>query len=1093
MADDTTNSTAVTPEPVQQSTTPTDTTTNPPAPTPTQQPSGADTQASGDSGAPDTSLQPQGTYDTQQPSTAGTGAALQPQTTGDNQVAQPTPPAPMPAPADAQAQAQPMTFTQKLLKTSAEIFKAMGGGDQYTTSIDANGNTTRTPVKMDKTHLGLAIALEALQGGLAAAPAHGTNATGAGAAAGLEQGEKIGEQRAQVQEQADQKAQQDYVRKFETTKANLQMFETMQAVGKHSFDVANAPVEAYKAWLENLREKNKDMIADPDVNEQEALSIEQHSMHELMRIPTVTLHKLDNDGKPLWTNNQGNPVPPNTLGATPAWDYRFAMVHRDADGGFRDAEGNVLPAVQKQIAQGKLPDTINNSAQDAQVPLAGLVYNTAKVEAANGLKEYLYGDHGVVQLANMYRDRRDAMSGTAPNAYDPAKDSIYDVFGGNVSALSDFVQSHASPQAIKDNNPAMIPAGDDWTGDVDRTGPVPIRIYPDKDTGAKATDVYLTSRQQSLPKESVTDFLSSVTGGAHAGNATSIQPVVEREAKANGLDPNVVNALIATESSFKPGANGSDTDPKSTAKGLMQVNNPTAKTYGLDPDKMYDPEYAVQAGTKVLAAKIKDAGGDVRKGLMNYFGSDDDKKNAAYADGILSKAAQFKDKPSLLQQYEGNQGNQDVASLAAQALKINGATNVNDAPDHAKPVGDWDAEFKKNPTMADHAVQAFQIAMKNSGGDPSAALKAMQSPRQAAFIEKLMGGPEVAADSKTMNAIIKTGLTESVKNDAKLQYEENKRANEQKDIIKRNQPLIDNIVNGGTLDPTSIATMRASDRETIFGEILRRTGGRFSLQALRNMNNLSSEIADKYTVGSFGNQVANIQTAYGHAGAAFDDLQQVKALLPSGNISPYLNRPVNEVIKNLRSVNPQAADALARYQLNLHNATVDWQNLLSNGHALHENEEEYAAKLINDATPFGTAETQLKALMSSAGQRIIPLNERYSNTFSQNGTKVNYPNLIEPQTVDVIRKMNDPLTMQQVARFESGGSNYGGKTGISSPGKQVGLYLAPTAPTKGAKPTPDVYARFVTVYGKTDPGGASSYGTIKQALAANGWDTSALK
>jgi hypothetical protein len=1086
MADDTQNSTAVAPAPDQQSSITPDTTTNPPAPTPTQQPDGADTQAGSLTALTPGPQDPNAT--TPGPLASLTPGGPQTQDAPDQYVPS-TLPQPTNAPpkvaTPAAAPAAPLTFTQKLLKTSSEIFKAMGGGDQYTTTFDANGVPTRTPAKMDKTHLGLAIALEALSGGLAGAGAHGTAATGEAAGAGLQEGEKIGAARNAQQEQADQKAQQDYVRKFETTKANLQMFDTMQAVGKHSYDIANGPVTAMASYMEYWTQHDPDKIIDPDVDEKTALAVSNNPLYHAFRVPTQTIPKLDSNGNQIYTDHAGMPVKQGTPGSTPAWDHRFALVHRDADVRLKGDDGQLTPAAQAQIDQGRLDPSMKNAASDATVPAGGQITSTAQVQTANAMKEYLYGEHGVLATANQYRARRDAQNGSAPNVYDPAKDSIYDVFGGNISHLSDFIQTHASPQAIKDNNFAMIPAGADWTGQVDNTGPVPLRVYPDKASGQKATDEYLVDRQQNNPKESISSFIKDVTRLGGGGAVSNIQPVVQEQAKQTGVDPNILNALIAKESSFRPGANGSDTEASSTAKGLMQVNDPTAKAYGLDPAQMHDPEYNIRAGAKILQDKIKQAGGDVRKGLMNYYGSSDQKKNAAYADDILQRADSYQKDPNILQQYEGDQGNQNIAGYTTSVFRENGATNINDASDQAKPVADFNGEIAKDPMLADSAFLSFNRALKNDPtANPAIAISKMRSTREAAFMTRLMGGPDVAADYNTMRQINKTGVTEAVKNDAKLAFETAKRANEQKDIIKRNENLINDMATGGAIDPTSIATMRASDRETIFNEVLRRNP-QYNLAAVRNMIDLTKEITEKYTAGSFGNQVGNIQTAYNHAGAAHDDLQLLRTMLPSGDISPYINMPTKEVLQSLRSVNPKAADAFVRYQIDLHTATTDWQNLINNGHALHETDKEVADNVIQDTTPFGTADAALKGLMANAGKRIDPLNQRYQMTFSQGtGKKVNYPNLIEPNTLETIRKMNDPEVMQQVAHYETGGTMYGGRTGISSPGKEVGLLLTPAAPQAGQSvPTKEIVQQYRNVYGFSNAHNPD----ILRAMQANGW------
>lgn len=73
------------------------------------------------------------------------------------------------------------------------------------------------------------------------------------------------------------------------------------------------------------------------------------------------------------------------------------------------------------------------------------------------------------------------------------------------------------------------------------------------------------------------------------------QALVEKHAAAQGLDKNLVWAVMARES-------GGNRYARSTknAQGLMQVIPPTAARMGVNPKHLYNPEHNIIAGTRYL-------------------------------------------------------------------------------------------------------------------------------------------------------------------------------------------------------------------------------------------------------------------------------------------------------------------------------------------------------------------------------------------------------------------------------------------------------------------------------------------------------------
>lgn len=141
--------------------------------------------------------------------------------------------------------------------------------------------------------------------------------------------------------------------------------------------------------------------------------------------------------------------------------------------------------------------------------------------------------------------------------------------------------------------------------------------------------------------------------------------VVEREAANQGIEPAFVQAVIWVESRFNPQAVGRE--PGGTISyGLMQLLLSTAREVARNPslqaDDLFDPALNVRLGTAYLAWQLRRYGGRIPEAVAAYnagrarrdsagrfVNSAGDPKVQAYVDQVLSRLAQYRQRPAALE------------------------------------------------------------------------------------------------------------------------------------------------------------------------------------------------------------------------------------------------------------------------------------------------------------------------------------------------------------------------------------------------------------------------------------------------------------
>ncbi|MBA7633161.1 Membrane-bound lytic murein transglycosylase C [subsurface metagenome] len=115
-------------------------------------------------------------------------------------------------------------------------------------------------------------------------------------------------------------------------------------------------------------------------------------------------------------------------------------------------------------------------------------------------------------------------------------------------------------------------------------------------------------------------------------------PIVTDYADQHSLDENLVKAVIWTESSGFPDAEG----PYGEI-GFMQVFYTTAQQMGFtgEPDELFDPDTNVYYGTKYLRWQLDRYGQDIQMALSAYEAGTYTPENKWYVDRVLGYYARL--------------------------------------------------------------------------------------------------------------------------------------------------------------------------------------------------------------------------------------------------------------------------------------------------------------------------------------------------------------------------------------------------------------------------------------------------------------------
>ena len=122
----------------------------------------------------------------------------------------------------------------------------------------------------------------------------------------------------------------------------------------------------------------------------------------------------------------------------------------------------------------------------------------------------------------------------------------------------------------------------------------------------------MSENEKAENKETKLPEITSISSFKTTTNALpNFEDIIREQSAKNGVDENLLKAVIKTESGFNPNARSG-----AGAMGLMQLMPQTAESLGvLDP---YNPEQNVEGGTKYLKKLLSKYDGNKEMALAAY-------------------------------------------------------------------------------------------------------------------------------------------------------------------------------------------------------------------------------------------------------------------------------------------------------------------------------------------------------------------------------------------------------------------------------------------------------------------------------------------
>lgn len=314
-----------------------------------------------------------------------------------------------------QANAQPQQdYSQHPMVRHASIIRSiaesLAGGPRYKTIVDSNtGETKRVPVPLDRKDIGMAIAMSAIEGGLAGLQARGPNASAQ--AAGLGFG-AVAQRREQAYKDQDAQASADFARKMQLTEHNMHMMQMTAALGHENEDLLQKHVDAFSDMRDEQGTPALADVSESDLRTKYAGQAGKlgEMASKYLALPSKVVPVLDSNGQPtgqsqlLWNfydQTKQQPLTQEFLNKAASYGVPGSV---KSDGTSYQIPENATisaPAYAKMVRQMESADLLQNdvdevaSATKTEAPSVKALLKSGQL-SFNAINQY-FRDHGAAQ------------------------------------------------------------------------------------------------------------------------------------------------------------------------------------------------------------------------------------------------------------------------------------------------------------------------------------------------------------------------------------------------------------------------------------------------------------------------------------------------------------------------------------------------------------------------------------------------------------------------------------------------------------------------------------------------------------------------